>query len=79
MGQVDGYDGLVVSAAVTAGRVALVAVHEPKAAKDLDDFFGDVYELYCKALLNPLYVVGAPITSLAFAESVKRLSRRHFQ
>eukprot|EP00042_Codosiga_hollandica_P024357 m.102095 g.102095 ORF g.102095 m.102095 type:complete len:117 (-) comp51529_c0_seq4:513-863(-) len=61
----------------SCAQVRLVLLHDIKNDDGIRGFFGEVYELYIKVLLNPFYTPGAPITSKDFSAKVKMVAKRH--
>lgn len=43
----------------------------------IKNFFGEIYELYVKMLLNPFYIPGSPINSPQFREKVKLFAKKY--
>jgi hypothetical protein len=73
------FNGMVVSAFLTAGQAKLMLLHDKSisASDNTKHFFREVYELYVKWLLNPFYVSGSPIKSEMFRTKVRALSKKH--
>ncbi|MCO5602745.1 hypothetical protein L7F22_056883 [Adiantum nelumboides] len=74
---VDKFNDLTVSVYVTAGRTKLMLLHDSRNEDGIRNFFQEVYELYIKILLNPLYIPGSRIMSPYFDTRVRALARKY--
>jgi trafficking protein particle complex subunit 2 len=76
---VDRYNDQLVSAYVTPSGFRFLLLHDGRHEDGVKPFFTDLYDLFTKATLNPLYdrQAAAPITSPTFHERVLALARRH--
>lgn len=74
---VDKFNENIVSAFVTAGKMRFLLLHEGKNDENIRSFFQDVYEFYCKALLNPFIDKESKIFSQTFDAKVKHLLKKH--
>lgn len=74
---VDKFNDLTVSVYVTAGQTKLMLLHDSRNEDGIRNFFQEVYELYIKILLNPLYVPGSRIMSPYFDTRVRALARKY--
>eukprot|EP01114_Cavostelium_apophysatum_P012794 TRINITY_DN2952_c0_g1_i2.p1 TRINITY_DN2952_c0_g1~~TRINITY_DN2952_c0_g1_i2.p1 ORF type:complete len:151 (-),score=32.83 TRINITY_DN2952_c0_g1_i2:32-451(-) len=73
---VDRFTTSNISAFVTAGHIKFMLLHDKKDEDGIKNFFGEVYELYLKILLNPFYTVNTPIVSSQFDERVKAIAKK---
>mmetsp|Transcript_39603 Transcript_39603/g.77444 ORF Transcript_39603/g.77444 Transcript_39603/m.77444 type:complete len:167 (-) Transcript_39603:619-1119(-) len=68
-----------VSAFQTAGSIKFLLIHSGQRQEDsIKNFFHDVYELYVKHSMNPLYKYGTAITSKTFDSRVRASARKYF-
>ena len=76
---VDDFNEWVVSSFITAGQVKLMLLHERTISNNdgIKNFFGEIYELYVKNLLNPFYIPGSPIKSPQFREKVNHYAKKY--
>jgi hypothetical protein len=74
---VDRHENQMVSAYVTHGGVRFLILHETRNEEGIRAFCSEVYELYVKVLLNPLYVPYSKIDNRDFDARVRALARRY--
>lgn len=74
---VDRYNDQSISAFVTPSNYRFLLLHENRQEDGVKMFFTDLYNLFTKATLNPLYVDFQPITSTLFRDKVMLLARKH--
>ncbi|KAL1407027.1 TRAPP subunit [Vanrija albida] len=72
---VDRHNEWTVSAFI-ASNVKFVLLHDAKNDDGIRLFFGDVWELYVKASLNPFQTVNTPIRNPAFETKVRASAKR---
>lgn len=89
LGKVDSFYGLQVNAFITQGNIKFVLCYDLVASGDsgissgkhdesvIRQFFGETYDLYVKALLNPFYSVNDPLVSADFDYRVKSVARKY--
>ncbi len=58
-------------------QVKFMLLHVNRNDDAIKNFFGDVYELYVKVLLNPFSELGQPSTSEDFRNRVKSLIKKN--
>ncbi|EDV24861.1 Trafficking protein particle complex subunit 2 [Trichoplax sp. H2] len=73
---IDKFNEWLVSALVTAGA-RFIVLHDAKNEDGIKNFFGEVYELFVKVLMNPFYDIGTPIEMPAFEKKVLNAARKH--
>eukprot|EP00051_Salpingoeca_urceolata_P035862 m.31731 g.31731 ORF g.31731 m.31731 type:complete len:147 (-) comp9826_c0_seq1:125-565(-) len=73
---VDKFNDWLVSAFVTAGSVRFMLLHDQRNDDGIKNFFTEIHELYVKALLNPFYELGTPISSGHFRSKVAIYARK---
>lgn len=75
--RVDRLKDLSISGFCTASGARFLLLHNAKMEGDtIKAFFKDVYVLYLKALMNPLYDPKTPIQARSFDKKVSDLGRR---
>ncbi len=74
---VDKFNENIVSAFVTAGKMRFLLMHEGKNDDNIKNFFQEVYEYYCKALLNPFIDKESKIFSSSFDIKIKYSLKKH--
>ena len=75
---VDKFNEYTVSAFSSAGKMKLILLHESKISDDsMKAFFYEVYEYYCKALLNPFIDKNTKIFSSNFDNKIKIALKKH--
>lgn len=67
----DKFNEYNVTAFVTAGKMKFIMLHEGKNEDSIKNFFCDIYEFYCKALLNPFIDKNSKIFSQTFDAKIK--------
>jgi len=57
--------------------VKFLIVHDLRADEPIRQFFADVYDLYCKTLMNPFYEINMPIRSPIFDQRVRAAAKKY--
>ncbi|KAG2495062.1 hypothetical protein HYH03_006673 [Edaphochlamys debaryana] len=73
---VDRFNGLQVTAFVTAGNTRFLLLHDGRSDDAIRAFFTEVYDLYLRVMLNPFHTPTTRITSREFDRKVKLLAKR---
>mmetsp|Transcript_736 Transcript_736/g.1175 ORF Transcript_736/g.1175 Transcript_736/m.1175 type:complete len:129 (+) Transcript_736:1367-1753(+) len=73
---VDKFNELSVSAYVTAGNVRFMLVHDSKDDDKIKNFFVEIYELFIKALMNPLFDISSGLSG-NFDKKVKAIAKKY--
>mmetsp|Transcript_14610 Transcript_14610/g.39117 ORF Transcript_14610/g.39117 Transcript_14610/m.39117 type:complete len:137 (+) Transcript_14610:164-574(+) len=74
---VDRLDDKVVSAFVTSGNYRFLLVHQSRHEDGVKGFFFELYDLFIKVVLNPMYSSAEPLQSPTFTAKVSALIRKH--
>mmetsp|Transcript_14448 Transcript_14448/g.37175 ORF Transcript_14448/g.37175 Transcript_14448/m.37175 type:complete len:148 (-) Transcript_14448:588-1031(-) len=76
---IDTFNEWAVSAYVTGGQTRLLLLHDRSISNNdgIKNFFQEVHEVYVKAMLNPLYSIGAKIESKDFKAKVRSFAVRY--
>ncbi|KAA8496648.1 Trafficking protein particle complex subunit 2 [Porphyridium purpureum] len=74
---VDRFNDQLISAFVTAGNYRFLLLHSSRHEDGVLWFFLELYELFVKVTLNPLYDRGLPVKSKVFDERVQALAAKH--
>ncbi|KAK2466499.1 hypothetical protein APHAL10511_002141 [Amanita phalloides] len=74
---VDRFNEWSVSGFITAGNTKFVLLHEGRNEDGIRVFFGEVWELYVKAALNPFQTGQRPIRSSVFDARVRASAKKH--
>lgn len=74
---VDKFNEYTVTAFITAGKMKFIMLHEGKNEDSIKSFFYDVYECYCKVLMNPFVDKNSKIFSLSFDNKVKQSFKKY--
>lgn len=75
---VDKFNEYQVSGFCTAGKMKFVLLYEIKINEEsIKSFFYDVYEYYCKCLMNPFIDKNSKIFSAGFDSKVKLAFKKH--
>ena len=73
----DKFNENIVSGFVTAGKMRFILMHEGKSDDSIKIFFQEVYEYYCKAILNPFIDKQSKIFSATFDSKVKQSLKKN--
>lgn len=73
---VDRFNNLFVSAFVTPGGARLLLLHDGRGDDGVRAFFGEVYELYLRVMLNPFHTPSTKIVSKTFDHRVRMAAKR---
>eukprot|EP01084_Bolivina_argentea_P319499 554175_1 len=80
LGQVDKFNEFLISAFVTIGTTRFLLLHNKSLnEQQIKRFFGDLYHIYLKLLMNPFYLKGSPIENARFRQEVQRIGKQHFK
>ncbi|KAJ6261361.1 hypothetical protein Dda_4031 [Drechslerella dactyloides] len=84
---VDKFNNTWVSCFLTGGKAAytrryetdikFLLVHDTRSDEPIRQFFADVYDLYCKTLMNPFYEVNMAIRSQTFDQKIKAAAKKY--
>eukprot|EP00041_Stephanoeca_diplocostata_P015682 m.300038 g.300038 ORF g.300038 m.300038 type:complete len:148 (+) comp20124_c0_seq5:203-646(+) len=76
---IDDFNEWAVSAFITAGQVKLLLLHDRNISNNdgIKNFFHEVYELYVKALLNPLQEPNSKLFCKDFNVKVRLYAKRY--
>ncbi len=73
---VDRFNGLNVTAFVTAGNTRFLMLHDGRSDDAIRSFFNEVYDVYIKVMLNPFHTPTTRITNREFDRKVRLLAKR---
>mmetsp|Transcript_52140 Transcript_52140/g.93482 ORF Transcript_52140/g.93482 Transcript_52140/m.93482 type:complete len:83 (+) Transcript_52140:119-367(+) len=76
---VDKFNDFHVSAYVTAGHVRMMLLHKTRNEDAIRAFFGEVHDLFIKAMLSPFQQPHSRLESPVFDQRVRAAGRRHFK
>mmetsp|Transcript_102501 Transcript_102501/g.330736 ORF Transcript_102501/g.330736 Transcript_102501/m.330736 type:complete len:147 (-) Transcript_102501:148-588(-) len=76
---VDKFNDFHVSAYCTAGHTRFVLLHKVRNEEAIRAFFGELHDLYIKAVLNPFYRPNSWIDSPIFDQKVRLAARKYFR
>ena len=74
---IDTFKEKIIMGFLTAGKMRFILMHEGKSEENVKYFFQEVYEYYCKAILNPFIDKESKIFSTTFDEKVKLSLKKH--
>ncbi|KAF3090330.1 TRAPP subunit [Orbilia oligospora] len=74
---VDKFNNTWVSCFLTGGNIKFLLVHDTRSDEPIRQFFTDVYDLYCKTLMNPFYEVNMAIRSQTFDQKIKAAAKKY--
>ena len=78
--QVDKFNDYLINCFVTPGKMRFLLLHDIESRYSDDSiksFFGEVYEVYVKALLNPFLDKNTKITSSLFENKIINLMKKY--
>ena len=65
--------------AYVPNRLRILLLVNSKLATIQEAFFQELYQIYCKFALNPLYIHNSPIKSAAFERKASQIARKYLQ
>lgn len=74
---VDMFKEYIVHSFITSGKMRFILLHEGKNDDSIKYFFQEVYEYYCKALLNPFIDKESVIFSKTFDAKVQNSMKKN--
>ncbi|CAK0865857.1 unnamed protein product [Prorocentrum cordatum] len=76
---VDKYQGFNVSAFCTAGHIRFMLLHSSRNEEGIRAFFGELHDLYIKAVMSPFCPPSSRVESPVFDHRVRLAARKHFR
>mmetsp|Transcript_820 Transcript_820/g.1867 ORF Transcript_820/g.1867 Transcript_820/m.1867 type:complete len:137 (-) Transcript_820:12-422(-) len=73
---VDRFNNLIVTAFVSPGSARFLLLHDGRNEDSVKAFFGEVYELYVRIVINPFHGPTSKITNKEFDRKVKQLAKK---
>ena len=74
---IDEFNGLYVSAFVTASGAKLMILHDTRNDDGIKNFFQDCYETYSKYMMNPFYEYNTRIQSAVFDRKIQNFGKKY--